>query len=195
MTEAVPPSPWTRSSTGAETPVGPPPPGHPLAGQEPAQGVPRATTEPVVPQPVVVEPVVPQPVVPQPVVLQPQATRGPERPYAAQPAAEPERHPADPDETPSTKAWAVLALGVVGAALMLCGGGLVPGLAGLVLAGPARRELAASAGFLTGQRSLRAGEILCWIAVGVSAIVIVAVMIGLLIGSVGNGPSYDQNVN
>lgn len=107
----------------------------------------------------------------------------------------PARHPADPDETPSTKAWAVLALGVVGVALMACGGGLVPGLAGLILARPARAEIAASAGFLTGGRSLRAGEILSWVAVAVSTIVIVAVVIGLLIESVGNGPQYGDNVN
>ncbi|SHN36471.1 hypothetical protein [Cryptosporangium aurantiacum] len=106
-----------------------------------------------------------------------------------------ERHPADPDETPSTKAWAVLALGVVGLLLMFCGGGLAPGLAGLALVRPARAELTASAGFLTGGRALRAGEIMSWIAVAVSAIVIVAVVIGLLIGSVGNGPQYDENVN
>jgi hypothetical protein len=107
----------------------------------------------------------------------------------------PDRHPADPDETPSTKAWAVLALGVVGVVLMFCGGGLVPGLAGLVLARPARAEVKASAGFLTGQRSLRVGEVLCWIAIAVSAIVIVAIVIGLLIDSVGNGPNYGVNIN
>jgi hypothetical protein len=107
----------------------------------------------------------------------------------------PERHPADPDETPSTKAWAVLALGVVGVALMFCGGGLIPGLAGLILARPAKAEMRAAAGFLTGRRSLRAGEVLSWTAVAVSSIVIVAVLIGLLIGSVGNGPHYDPNVN
>lgn len=106
-----------------------------------------------------------------------------------------ERHPADPDEVPSSKAYAVLALGVVGVLLMFCGGGLLPGLAGLALVRPARSEIAAAAGFLTGGKALRSGEILSWIAVAVSAIVIVAVVIGLLIGSVGSGPQYDENVN
>ncbi|WP_211247820.1 hypothetical protein [Cryptosporangium arvum] len=106
-----------------------------------------------------------------------------------------ERHPADPDEAPSSKAWAVLTLGVVGVLLMFCGGGLVPGLAGLALVRPARTEIAAAAGFLTGGKALRAGEILSWIAVAVSAIVIVVVVVGLLIGSVGDGPHYDENVN
>ncbi|GAA3397373.1 hypothetical protein [Cryptosporangium minutisporangium] len=124
---------------------------------------------------------------------------GGERPPVGVPATDGpravERHPADPDETPSTKAWAVLALGVVGVLLMFCGGGLVPGLAGLALVRPARAEITVAAGFLTGGRALRAGEILSWVAVGVSAIVIVAVVIGLLIGSVGDGPQYDENVN
>ncbi|TQS46674.1 hypothetical protein FL583_02825 [Cryptosporangium phraense] len=106
-----------------------------------------------------------------------------------------ERHPQDPDEAPSSKATAVLALGIVGVLLMFCGGGLIPGLAGLLMVRSARTEIAAAAGFLTGGRALRAGEILSWIAVAVSAVVIVAVVIGLLIGSVGNGPQYDENVN
>ncbi|MFG1926276.1 hypothetical protein [Cryptosporangium sp. NPDC048952] len=119
----------------------------------------------------------------------------PSAPAQPAPRTVTERHPADPDEAPSSKAWAVLALGVVGVLLMLCGGGLVPGLAGLALVRPARSEIAAAAGFLTGGKALRTGEILSWIAVAVSAIVIVVVVIGLLIGSVGNGPSYDENVN
>lgn len=114
---------------------------------------------------------------------------------AGHPRVVAERHPADPDEASSSKAWAVLALGVVGVLFMFCGGGLVPGLAGLALVRPARAEITAAAGFLTGRRALRAGEILSWIAVAVSAIVIVMVVIGLLIGSVGDGPQYDENVN
>ena len=170
MTEAAP-SPWARPAPGqapVEVGLAPAPP------EVLASPFPGNTTQPAVPAQ--------------------QAPVGP----PAMPVTRPvvgERHPADPDETASTKAWAVLALGVVGVLLMFCGGGLVPGLAGLALARPARAEMAAAAGFLTGGRALRAGEILSWIAVAVSAIVIVAVVIGLLIGSVGNGPQYDENVN
>ncbi|MFI5957949.1 hypothetical protein [Cryptosporangium sp. NPDC051539] len=165
MTE-VRPSPWAR----------------PRPGQAPAEialtvpGPPEILESPSAPAPAPV--VGARPVVPAPRV-----------------AGTGERHPQDPDETTSSKATAVLALGIVGVLLMFCGGGLVPGVAGLLMVRTTRTEIAAAAGFLTGGRALRAGEILSWVAVAVSAVVIVAVVIGLLIGSVGSGPQYDENVN
>jgi hypothetical protein len=114
----------------------------------------------------------------------------------AGPGAAPRRHPADPEPATSSKALAVLALGIVGVVLMLCGGGLVPGVVGLVLARPARAEIGASGGFLTGGRPLRIGEVLSWVAVAVSAVVIALVVVGLLLGSVdGGSPHYGTNVN
>jgi hypothetical protein len=105
------------------------------------------------------------------------------------------RHPQDPEERRSSKAGAVLALGIVGLFLMLCGGGLAPAIAGLVLAGPARGEIRASAGFLTGERTIKAGTLMCWIALLVSVVVVVVVVVGLLISTVGSGPHYGENVN
>jgi hydroxylaminobenzene mutase len=106
------------------------------------------------------------------------------------------RHPTDPEPVLSTKAVAVLALGIIAVALMACGGGLVPGLVGIVLVRPTRTEISAASGFLTGSRALRVGEVLNWIALGVSAIVIALVVVGLLIGSVGgDAPQYGNDVN
>jgi len=195
MTEGAP-SPWARPVPGqAPAEVGLAPatpevlaPSSPTGTTQP--GVPIGTGQPTVPTGTR-QPSLP----PQPIVPGGSSSPGGGPGTSGGAGLPTERHPADPDETPSTKAWAVLALGVVGVLLMFCGGGLAPGLAGLVLARPARAEITAAAGFLTGGRALRAGEILSWIAVSVSAIVIVAVVIGLLIGSVGNGPQYDENVN
>lgn len=202
MTEAVPPSPWMRSASAPADaqpqPAVSPPEILDSEGERPGasaggvQGVGAAQPAVIGGSPTALGPTGVMGASGGSGGPGPGGGRGAPRPQGF---PTPERHPADPDETPSTKAWAVLALGVVGVTLMGCGGGLVPGLAGLILARPARAELAAAAGFLTGGRSLRAGEILSWIAVAVSTIVIVAVVIGLLIGSVGNGPDYDSSVN
>src|SRR5256886_17541261 len=60
------------------------------------------------------------------------------------------RHPLDPDPVRSTKAAAVLALGIVAALTGYFLGGLVPATLALLLARQARAEQVAAAGFLTG---------------------------------------------
>src|SRR2546430_14947937 len=67
------------------------------------------------------------------------------------------RHPLDPDPVRSTKAGAVLALGIVAALTGFFLGGLVPATLALLLARQAHREQLAAAGFLTGGRALRIG--------------------------------------
>src|SRR5256885_13204629 len=67
------------------------------------------------------------------------------------------RHPLDPDPVRSTKAAAVLALGIVAALTGFFLGGLVPATLALLLARQAHREQLAAAGFLTGGRALRIG--------------------------------------
>ncbi|HEV2089302.1 MAG TPA: hypothetical protein VGR21_13420 [Cryptosporangiaceae bacterium] len=105
------------------------------------------------------------------------------------------RHPLDPEERTSTKAAAVLVLGITGLALSFCGGGVLPAAVALLLARPTREEIVAAQGFLTGGRAVRAGTVLATLAVVVSAVVLVLVVVGLLIDSVGTGPTFDENVN
>jgi hypothetical protein len=109
------------------------------------------------------------------------------------PATDPDaakRHPLDPDPVRSTKATAVLALGIVAVITAPLVGGLIPALVALVLAGQARADLATGRGYLTGLRRLRAGRTLCWIALVLAATaLVVASVIGIL--SVANAPGQD----
>jgi hypothetical protein len=91
------------------------------------------------------------------------------------------RHPLDPEPVPSTKAAAVLALGVAAVVTGPVVGGIVPATLGLTLARQARADLIASQGYLTGARHLRLGLTLAWIGIGlaVTALVIASV-IGLI---------------
>src|SRR6185436_17223893 len=65
------------------------------------------------------------------------------------------RHPLDPDPVRSTKAAAVLALGVAAVVTGPLVGGVVPATLGVVLARQARQEILAGRGYLTGARHLR----------------------------------------
>lgn len=105
------------------------------------------------------------------------------------------RHPLDPDVRTSTKAVAVLVLGLGALLLMFCGGGLVPAAVALGLARPARTEIQAAAGFLGGARALRVGVVSSWIGLAVSVVVVVAVVVGVLFSMVGAGPRYGENVD
>ena len=91
------------------------------------------------------------------------------------------RHPLDPDPVRSTKAAAVLALGVAAVVTGPVVGGIVPATLGLTLARQARADLIASQGYLTGARHLRLGLTLAWVGIGlaVTALVIASV-IGLI---------------
>jgi hydroxylaminobenzene mutase len=107
------------------------------------------------------------------------------------------RHPLDPDPVRSTKARAVLALGIVAALTGFFLGGLVPATLALLMAREARAEQVAAAGFLTGGRALRAGVARAWVGIVLAA---TAVVIGSIIGllhyaATRTGPDFGPNVN
>jgi len=88
------------------------------------------------------------------------------------------RHPLDPDPVRSTRAAAVLALGVAAVVTGPFLGGIVPATVGLTLARQAQSDLAAGRGYLTGGRQVRAGIVLAWvgIALAVTALVVASVI-------------------
>jgi len=121
----------------------------------------------------------------------PPAAAGGSRPGQRDPAAEAAtRHPLDPDPVRSTKAAAVLALGVAAVVTGPVIGGIVPATLGLTLARQVRSDLVAGQGYLSGSRQLRVGLILAWIGIGlaVTALVIASV-VGLI--SLANGTVQD----
>ncbi|MGE5829999.1 MAG: hypothetical protein ACM30G_16805 [Micromonosporaceae bacterium] len=102
------------------------------------------------------------------------------------------RHPQDPEPVRSTKAAAVLALGVAAVVTGPVVGGIIPATLGLTLARQARSELVAGQGYLTGARHLRAGLALAWVGLGlaIAALVVVSV-IGLISFADGAGAGQD----
>ncbi len=91
------------------------------------------------------------------------------------------RHPQDPDPTRSTKAAAVLALGVAAIVTGPMVGGIVPATIGLLLAREARGDMVAGRGYLTGDRFLRIGRILAWVGLGLAvASLVTASVVGLI---------------
>ena len=102
----------------------------------------------------------------------------------------PARHPLDPEPVRSTKAATVLVLGLLAVLTGPVAGGLVPATLGLLLSREARAELAQARGYLTGARQLRAGEVLCWVGLGLGALAVVGTIVALLIAyanGVGSG--------
>ncbi|WP_412541502.1 hypothetical protein [Longispora sp. K20-0274] len=110
---------------------------------------------------------------------------------------QPLRHPADPDPTASSKARAVLVLGVVALVTGSMVGGLVPAWVALILARQATAEIDAAGGFLTGRRSVRIGTALAWAGVALAATALVlAVVIGLLhLVPTGAGQDFDSHTS
>lgn len=91
------------------------------------------------------------------------------------------RHPQDPDSARSTKAAAVLALGVAAIATGPLLGGVVPATIGLLLSREARGDLVAGRGYLTGSRHLQIGRMLAWIGLGLAvASLVTASVLGLI---------------
>src|ERR1041385_4611305 len=91
------------------------------------------------------------------------------------------RHPLDPDPTVSTKASAVLALGVVAAITGPFVGGIIPATVALLLAKAARADMIEARGYLTGVPRLRLGVRLAWLGIILAvAAVVVASIVGLL---------------
>lgn len=102
------------------------------------------------------------------------------------------RHPLDPEPVRSTKAAAVLALGVAAVVTAPMVGGIVPATVGLALARQARSDLIEGQGYLTGERQLRAGVVLVWIALVVAIGALVAAsVVGLLSLADGSGGGQD----
>jgi (hydroxyamino)benzene mutase len=101
------------------------------------------------------------------------------------------RHPQDPDPTRSTKAAAVLALGVAAIVTGPMVGGIVPATIGLMLAREARGDMTAGRGYLTGERHLRMGRMLAWIGLGLAVAALVAASVIGLITLVDGAAAYD----
>jgi hypothetical protein len=100
------------------------------------------------------------------------------------------RHPHDPDPVRSTKAAAVLALGVAALVTGPAIGGLIPATIGLTLAREARADLIAGRGYLTGSRQLRVGQMLALIGLGLAVAALVTATILVLI-TLANGSAHD----
>src|SRR5215469_4470981 len=91
------------------------------------------------------------------------------------------RHPLDPDPARSSKAGAVLALGVVAAVTGFFVAGVIPATLALLLARDSRREMIAARGYLTGGRRMRVGVALAWVGIVLAATALVlAAIVGLL---------------
>jgi (hydroxyamino)benzene mutase len=106
------------------------------------------------------------------------------------------RHPLDPDPVRSSKATAVLALGVVAALTGALVGGLVPAAVALLLAREARGDILAAKGFLVGTRRLRAGVALAWLGIVLAAgALVTASIIGLLHMARPGGTDFRPTVN
>ena len=119
-----------------------------------------------------------------------QTAAGPTAPHAAV------RHPLDPEPVRSTKAAAVLALGIAAVVTGPLVGGIVPGAVGLMLARQASNDILASRGYLTGARHLHTGRIFAWvgIALAVTALVVASV-VGILSLAAGAGQDFPDTSN
>lgn len=94
---------------------------------------------------------------------------------------------APPAAPTSGRATTVMVLGIVSLAtfFMLCGLGFVPAVIALAMAPGARREIAESGGRLQGEGQVRAGVIMSWITLGLTAVglVVLVVAIALLVAT------------
>jgi len=101
------------------------------------------------------------------------------------------RHPLDPDVAGSTKARAVLLLGIVAALTGALVGGAIAGTVALILARSARADIVAAHGYLTGVPAIRRGVRLAWVGIVLAiAAVVVASVIGLLHLAGGGGSQF-----
>lgn len=106
------------------------------------------------------------------------------------------RHPLDPDVRISSKANGILTLGITAVLLMFCVGGAVPAAVALMMARSARAEMEEAEGFLGGDRALRAGVLMSWIALAVSvAVLVVFLIVVLLTYGTNPTPEFDENVD
>src|SRR5262245_36901720 len=101
-------------------------------------------------------------------------------------AITPLRHPLDPEPVRSTKATAVLVLGLAALATGPFVGGIVPGIVALVLARQARADLAAARGFLTGADRLSRGERYAMVGVALAALTLVVAAVAAVLAMAEN---------
>lgn len=106
------------------------------------------------------------------------------------------RHPEDPDPVESTKVVAALTLAVLAVVFSPFVGGVIPALAALMLARQAEADIRASEGFLLGAGKLPRIRRLSWIAVGIAAAVVVALLLVWVVSMARSAgqPSYDGDV-
>lgn len=100
------------------------------------------------------------------------------------------RHPLDPEPVPSTKAAAVLALGIAAVVTGPLVGGIVPATLGITMARQARADLASARGYLTGGRQVRIGLVLAWVGIALAVAALVAASIVGLLSLAGGGQDF-----
>ena len=100
----------------------------------------------------------------------------------------------DPEPTPSVKARAVFALGLVAFLTGAVVGGVIPATIALLLARQVSREQYAARGYLTGGKWVRLGRRLAWagIVLALTALV-VATIAGLL--HLAGGQDFDATTD
>jgi hypothetical protein len=101
------------------------------------------------------------------------------------------RHPLDPEPVGSTKATAVLVLGVVALVTGPLVGGVVPAIIALVLARQARADLIAGRGYLTGAERLRLGELTALVGLGFATLTLVLAAVAAIVTVAGGPIPYD----
>jgi hydroxylaminobenzene mutase len=103
----------------------------------------------------------------------------------------------DPEPAPSSKARAVLVLGLLGFLMGPFIGGVIPATIALVMARQVGRQAYAAGGYLTGSAWVRRGRRLAWagIILALTALV-VAVIVGLLhLAGNPNGQDFDPTTD
>jgi hypothetical protein len=81
-------------------------------------------------------------------------------------------------------------LGIVSLVLMFtCGLGFIPAIIALTMAGGAEREIAESGGALDGLSQVKAGRIMSWITIGLTALALVAIILFAVVVAVGSSSS------
>lgn len=98
------------------------------------------------------------------------------------------RHPADPEPVRASKARAVWWLGLLAALTGPLLGGVVPATVAVLLAGQFRRRAYPAAGFLTGARLARRGELLAWTGIVLAAAALTAAVAVGVVQTVGAPP-------
>lgn len=91
----------------------------------------------------------------------------------------------------SSKATTVMVLGIVSlVTLFTCLIGFIPAIIALAMAGGAEREIAESGGALQGEGQVRAGRIMSWITLGLTALGIVGLIALIAIGATTSDSTY-----